>query len=217
MDEAKRFLGGPSFNRYQLGQEIAPYFAPVSLSEVRNQLQDSLTESKLTVDELIPSVYKELRRLASRYLLNQRPGHTLRPTALVHEMYLKLATGHTEWHDKLKFLAAAAIAMRHILVDHARSQGRLKRGCHPKKVTFGEMLAVGGEDAPDLLDLDKALARLAEYDLRKARIIELLFFGGLTYDECAAVLDISTMTLYRELRAAKAWLYSELMPMTHSA
>jgi RNA polymerase sigma-70 factor, ECF subfamily len=177
-------------------------------------MQDPSPESKLTVDELVPSVYEDLRRLASRYLSNERPGHTLRPTALVHEMYLKLATGPTEWPDKLKFLAAAASAMRHILVDHARSHGRLKRGCRPKKVTLSEEVAVGGEDAPDLLDLDQALERLAQHDVRKGRIIELLFFGGLTYDECAAVLDISPMTLYRELRAAKAWLYSELTPAT---
>jgi len=177
-------------------------------------MQDPSTESKLTVDELVPSVYGELRRLASRYLCNERPGHTLRPTALVHEMYLKLATGPTEWHDKLKFLAAAASAMRHILIDHAKSHNRLKRGCRPKKVTLNEEVAVGGEDAPDLLDLDNALGRLAQHDMRKGRIIELLFFGGLTYDECAAVLDISAMTLYRELRAAKAWLYSELTPAT---
>jgi RNA polymerase sigma-70 factor, ECF subfamily len=175
-------------------------------------MQDSSTERKLTVDELIPSVYEELRRLASRYLRNERPGHTLRPTALVHEMYLKLATGHTEWHDKLKFLAAAASAMRHILVDHAKSQGRLKRGCRPQKVTLGEMFAVDGQEPLDLLDLDRALRRLAQHDIRKGRIIELLFFGGLTYNECAAVLDISPVTLYRELRAAKAWLYSELTP-----
>ena len=180
-------------------------------------MQGSSIESKLTIDELMPSVYKELRRLASRYLLNERPGHTLRPTALVHEAYLKLATGHTEWHDRLKFLAAAAIAMRHILLDHAKSQGRQKRGCRPRKVTLNEEVAVGGEDAPDLLDLDEALRRLAEQDTRKARIVELLFFGGLTQDECAAVLDISPMTLYRELRVAKAWLYSELTPATRAA
>jgi RNA polymerase sigma factor (TIGR02999 family) len=174
----------------------------------------SSTESKLTVDELMPSVYKELRRLASRYFFNERPGHTLRPTALVHEMYLKLATRDTEWHDKPNFLASAATAMRCILVDHARSQGRLKRGCRPKKVTLNEEVAVSGEGAPDLLDLDKALGRLEQYDVRKARVIELLFFGGLTYDECAAVLDISPMTVNRELRAAKAWLYCELTPPT---
>lgn len=180
-------------------------------------MQESLTVSRLTVDRLMPSVYEELRRLASRYLRNERPGHTLRPTALVHEMYLKLATGPTEWHDRPRFLAAAATAMRHILVDHARSQARLKRGCRPKKVTLGEMFAVDGHEPPDLLDLDNALERLARNDIRKGRIIELLFFGGLTYEECAAVLDVSPVTLYRELRAAKAWLYSELTAATRAA
>jgi RNA polymerase sigma-70 factor (ECF subfamily) len=180
-------------------------------------MQDSSTESKLTVDQLMPSVYEELRRVASRYLLNERPGHTLRPTALVHEMYLKLATRRTEWHDKPKFLAAAASAMRHILVDHARSQGRLKRGCRPKKVTLADTLAVNGQEPPDLLDLDRALEKLSQLDARKGQIIELLFFGGLTYDECAAVLNISPVTLFRELRMAKAWLYSELAPPTGTA
>jgi RNA polymerase sigma factor (TIGR02999 family) len=146
-------------------------------------MQAPSTESKLTVDHLMPSVYEELRRLASRYLLNERSGHTLRPTALVHEMYLKLATGRTEWHDKLKFLAAAASAMRHILVDHARSQSRLKRGCRPKKVTLADTFAVNGQEPLDILDLDRALERLSQLDARKGQIIELLFFGGFTYDE----------------------------------
>jgi len=132
-------------------------------------------------------------------------------------MYLKLANGSTEWQDKLKFLAAAASAMRHILVDHARSQGRAKRGGRPKKVTLSEMHAVDGQEPPDLLDLDKALETLAEQDARKAKVIELLFFGGLTYDECAAVLDISPVTLYRELKMAKAWLYRELAPKSGSS
>jgi len=174
-------------------------------------MQGSCTESKLTVDELMPSVYKELRRLASRYLLDQKPGHTLRPTALVHETYVKLATGRAEWHDRVRFLSTAASAMRHILIDHAKSHSRLKRGCRPRRVTLNENLAIRGEDAPDLLDLDNALGRLEQYDPRKARIVELLFFAGLTYDECAAVLEISPITVNRELRAAKAWLYSELI------
>lgn len=180
-------------------------------------MQGPSRDSKLTVDELMPLVYEELRRLASRYLFSERPGHTLRPTALVHETYLKLARGGTEWHDKLKFLAAAASAMRHILVDHARAQARQKRGGRPKKVTLNEAFAVGEEDLPSLLDLDEALGKLAQHDARKARIVELLFFGGLTYDECAAILDISPVTLYRELKAAKAWLYHELAPAARPA
>jgi RNA polymerase sigma factor (TIGR02999 family) len=174
-------------------------------------------ESKLSVDVLMPSVYEELRRLANRYLLGERPGHTLRPTALVHETYLKLANGRTEWDNRLKFLAAAATAMRHILVDHARAQGRQKRGGRPRKVTLNENIAVGEEDLPGLLDVDEALEKLTQHDPRKGRIIELIFFGGLTYDECAAVLEISPVTLYRELKAAKAWLYRELAPAVRLA
>ena len=180
-------------------------------------MQYPSSESKLTVDELMPLVYEELRRLASRYLLGERPGHTLRPTALVHETYLRLAGGSAEWHDRLKFLAAAATAMRHILVDHARAQGRQKRGGRPRKVTLDETFAVSEEDMPGLLDLDEALKRLAQHDPRKGQIIELLFFGGLTYEECAAILDISPVTLYRELKAAKAWLFRELAPRVRSA
>jgi RNA polymerase sigma factor (TIGR02999 family) len=180
-------------------------------------MKDGCSESKLSVDVLMPSVYEELRRLANRYLLGERPGHTLRPTALVHETYLRLANGCTEWHDELKFLAAAASAMRHILIDHARAQGRQKRGGRPKKVTLDETLAVGEGDLPGLLDLDEALQKLAQHDERKSRIIELLFFGGLTYDECAAILNISPVTLYRELKAAKAWLYHELAPAARPA
>jgi len=169
--------------------------------------------SKQTVDELMPSVYDELRRLARRYLLGERPGHTLRPTALVNEVYLKLARQGTEWHDKSKFVAVAARAMRHILVDYARSQSRKKRGMRPQRITLNEAVAIAENGWPDLLDLDQALDRLAALDQRKAQAIELLFFGGMTYEECAAALGISPVTLYRELRMAKAWLNRELAPV----
>jgi RNA polymerase sigma factor (TIGR02999 family) len=175
-------------------------------------MQGAFSKSKQTVDELMPSVYDELRRLARRYLLGERPGHTLRPTALVNEVYLKLARQGTEWRDKSQFMAVASRAMRHILVDHARSQGRKKRGMRPQKITLNETVAIDQVSWPDLLDLDEALNRLAELDHRKAQAIELLFFGGMTYDECAEALAISPVTLYRELRMAKAWLNRELAP-----
>jgi RNA polymerase sigma factor (TIGR02999 family) len=175
-------------------------------------MQGAFNTSKQTVDELMPSVYDELRRLAHRYLLGERPGHTLRPTALVNEVYLKLARQRTEWQDKSKFVAVAARAMRHILVDHARSQSRKKRGLRPQRVTLTETVAIAEVSWPDLLDLDEALDRLGELDRRKAQAIELLFFGGLTYDECAEALAISPVTLYRELKMAKAWLNRELAP-----
>jgi RNA polymerase sigma factor (TIGR02999 family) len=175
-------------------------------------MQCALSKNKQTVDELMPSVYDELRRLARRYLLGERPGHTLRPTALVNEVYLKLARQGAGWDDKSKFMAVASRAMRHILVDYARSQSRKKRGMRPRKITLDETVAIGQVSWPDLLDLDEALDRLGELDQRKAQAIELLFFGGLTYDECAAALAISPATLFRELRMAKAWLNRELAP-----
>ena len=176
-------------------------------------MQNTDSKSKLTVDELMPSVYDELRRLAYRYLLGETPGHTLRPTALVNEAYLKLAAQRTEWRDKSKFLAVTARVMRHILVDHARAQCRQKRGVRPRKATLDDVAAIAERNWPDLLELDEALISLGQHDRRKAQIIELLFFGGLTYDECAAVLNISAATVYRELKMAKAWLYRELTPV----
>jgi RNA polymerase sigma factor (TIGR02999 family) len=175
-------------------------------------MHPSINTTKSTVDELMPLVYEELRRLAHRYLLTETRAHTLRATALVNEAYLKLASQRTELHDKSKFMAVACRAMRHILVDHARAQGRQKRGLRPKKVTLNEMIALGEVDGPDLLDLDRALVKLEQHDKRKSQVIELLFFGGLTYDECAAALAISPVTMFRELRMAKAWLYRELAP-----
>jgi RNA polymerase sigma factor (TIGR02999 family) len=177
-----------------------------------NVMHPSINKGKPTVDELMPQVYEELRRLAHRYLLDETRGHTLRATALVNEAYLKLANQRTELHDRSKFLTVACRTMRHILVDHARARGRQKRGLRPKKVTLNEMIAIGEVDGPDLLDLDRALQKLERHDKRKSHVIELLFFGGLTYDECAAVLGISPVTLFRELRMAKAWLYRELAP-----
>ena len=175
-------------------------------------MHPSINKGKPAVDELMPVVYEELRRLAHRYLLDETRGHTLRATALVNEAYLKLASQRTELHDRSKFLAVACRTMRHILVDHARARGRQKRGLRPKKVTLNEMVAIGEVDGPDLLDLDRALAKLEQHDKRKSQVVELLFFGGLTYDECAAALAISPVTMFRELRMAKAWLCRELAP-----
>ena len=160
----------------------------------------------------MPTVYEDLRRLAHRYLLSETLGHTLRPTALVNEAYLKLAGQHTELQDKSRFLAVACRTMRNLLIDYARARGRQKRGLRPKKITLNEIVAIGEADWPALLDLDEALKKLEQHDKRKSQVIELLFFGGLTYDECAAALGISPVTLFRELRMAKAWLYRKLAP-----
>ncbi|HUO33034.1 MAG TPA: ECF-type sigma factor [Bryobacteraceae bacterium] len=164
------------------------------------------------VDALIPLVYDQLRRLAARCLIAERPGHTLRATALVHEAYLRLAGADTDWKDRLQFYAVAARTMRRILVDHARTRGRHKRGGGADQVPLDEAIMVGEDPSLDLVDLDQALTDLAEVDARKSQIIEMLFFGGLTTEECAAALDISLSTLHRELKLAKAWLYRALAP-----
>lgn len=177
---------------------------------VTQLLQELNNGNKEAVDQLIPLVYDQLRKLASRCLLAERPGHTLRATALVHEAYLRLAGSDAEWKDRVQFYAVAARVMRHILVDHARSHRRQKRGGGAEKVSLDEAIMVGEESSLDLLELDQALQKLSALDERKSQVIELLFFGGLTYDESAAALNISPATLHRELKLAKAWLYREL-------
>jgi RNA polymerase sigma factor (TIGR02999 family) len=161
-------------------------------------------------DRLVPLVYDQLRRLASRSLRAQRPDHTLRATALVHEAYLRLADAGGDWQDRVHFYAVAARVMRSILVDYARAGKRQKRGGGAEHIAFDEAVLVGPASAPGLSDLDESLQRLEVHDARKGKIIELLFFGGLTYDETAAVLGISEATVHRDLKMAKAWLQRDL-------
>jgi RNA polymerase sigma factor (TIGR02999 family) len=160
--------------------------------------------------ELTPLVYAELHRLARGYMKGERPSHTLQATALVNEAFLRLADADVAWQDRRHFLAIAASAMRRILVDHARERGREKRGGDATRVTLEDDVAASSAPAVELLDLDRALTRLAEVDARKAQLIELRFFGGLSYEEIATALDISTTTLVREQTLAKAWLYREI-------
>jgi RNA polymerase sigma factor (TIGR02999 family) len=161
-------------------------------------------------DELIPLVYGQLRRLASRALMGERAGHSLRATALVHEAYLRLAQSDGAWQDRIHFYAVAARVMRHILVDHAKAHNRQKRGGGAEHIALDEAVLVSPDNVPDVVDLDNSLRRLAEHDERKSQVIELLFFGGLTYEEAAAALNIAPATVHREVRMAKAWLYRDL-------
>jgi RNA polymerase sigma factor (TIGR02999 family) len=178
--------------------------------QVTRLLQEWSAGKKEALDQLMPLVYDQLRVLAARCLSSERAEHTLRATALVNEAYLRLVTAELAFNDRVHFYAVAARMLRRILVDHAKSINRAKRGGGAQKLSLDEALVVG-QSAPSLiLDLDEALGRLAERDKRKAEIVELLFFGGLTYDEAAAMLDISPATVHRELRMAKAWLYREL-------
>ncbi len=164
---------------------------------------------KEAFDQLVPLVYDQLRRLASRCLLSERPDHTLRATALVHEAYIRLAGGG-DWQDRAHFYAVAARVMRRILVDHARAGKRQKRGNGWEHVAVDEAVLVSPHSGPDISALDESLERLAVRDSRKSQIVELLFFGGLTYEEVGTVLGISPATVDRELRMAKAWLHRDL-------
>jgi len=163
-------------------------------------------------ERLMELVYDDLRRLAAWQLQSERPGHTLQPTALVHEAYLKLAGQNPiEWQNKAHFFALAARVMRHILVDHARTRLRDKRGGGQVSATLDEALNHPGEPDPvGLVELDEALSRLAEQDARKCRIVELRYFGGLSIEETAGALGISPTTVRREWTLAKAWLRREL-------
>jgi RNA polymerase sigma factor (TIGR02999 family) len=178
--------------------------------QVTRLLKEWGSGSKDALDQLMPLVYDQLRILASRCLSSERPEHTLRATALVNEAYLRLVNAELTFNDRVHFYAVAARLLRHILVDHAKSLNRAKRGGGVHKLSLDEALVVGQAAPSGILDLDEALQRLAAQDSRKAEVVELLFFGGLTYDEAAAMLNISAATVHRELRMAKAWLHREL-------
>jgi RNA polymerase sigma-70 factor, ECF subfamily len=154
---------------------------------------------------LVELLYRDLRGLAGSYLSGDRARMTLQPTALVHEVYLKLAAGDADAHDREHFLALAATAMRQVLADHARARGRQKRGGDRERVTFHED-AAGAPAEVDVSELDELLEALRGHDERMHRIVELRYFGGLTIEECARVLGFSTTTIENEWRLARAWL-----------
>ena len=160
-------------------------------------------------DRLFDVVYKELHRIAERYLRREHSGHTLQTTALVHEAYFKLIDQtRVEWQNRAHFYGVAAQAMRRILVDHARRHQSEKRA--GVKISLDEELDLASQRAGELVALDEALTTLAELDPQKSRIVELKFFGGLSIEETAEVLGIGTATVIRQWRLAKAWLYSEI-------
>jgi RNA polymerase sigma factor (TIGR02999 family) len=159
---------------------------------------------------LMPIVYDQLRLIAGSYFRSEAPGHTLQATAVVHEAFLRLAGSEVEWQDRAHFLAIAASTMRRILVDHARTSRRARRGGGEAPFSLDEAIAVSAQPDDQVVDLDEALTTLAAIDERKARILELLYFGGLTYAETAVALGISDATVHRELKLAKAWLRHEL-------
>jgi len=163
------------------------------------------------LNKLTPLVYDELRRIAHRYVQRENYGHTLETTALVNEAYLRLAgQKKIDWQNRSHFFAVTAQVMRHILIDHARRRNYIKHGGDAQRVSLAEAGLMSAERARDLLALDDALAELADLDPRKSRVVELRYFGGLSLDETAEVLEISVMTVRRDWRAAKAWLYRRM-------
>lgn len=163
------------------------------------------------LDKLMPLVYDELRRIASRYMKRERAGHTLQTTALVNEAYVRMV-GHqnVDWQNRAHFFGVAASVMRHLLVDRARANGRVRRGANPQQVTLDEGVVISEQKDEELLALDEALTKLNEIDERKVKIVELRFFSGLSAEETAEVLGVSEITVKRDWLKAKAWLYREL-------
>jgi RNA polymerase sigma-70 factor (ECF subfamily) len=180
-------------------------------NEVTQLLINWSKGDQAALDELIPLVHHELRRLARHYMARESPGHTLQTSALINEAYIRLVDQQNmPWQNRGHFFGVAAQVMRHILVDHARSHNFAKRGGGARKVPLDEAMIVNDERADELVALDDALKALATLDPRKSRMIELRFFGGLSIAETAEVLEISPMTVTREWRSAKAWLRREM-------
>jgi len=162
------------------------------------------------ISELMPYVYDELRSLAGHYLKSERSGHTLQATSLVHEAYLRLAGADVEWVNRVHFFSVAANAMRRILVDHVKTRNREKRGGGIAKITFDEAVEVSSDSNAPITEIDDALNDLAKFDERKSRIVEMVYFGGMTHDEVAGSLGLSVMTVHRELKFARAWIHQQL-------
>jgi RNA polymerase sigma-70 factor (ECF subfamily) len=182
--------------------------APADVTSLLNKLAAGDQEAAA---QLVPLVYEELRRLAARRLRQERPDHTLQATALVHEAYLKLsAQGNAKWQNRTQFFAVASHVMRRILVDYARGQQRVRRGGKQQKVSLDDVVLVSPDRTEEVLTVHESLSRLEKLDARQARIVELRYFGGLTVEEIAEVVGISTKTVTRELNVAKAWLYGDL-------
>lgn len=165
---------------------------------------------RAALDQLIPLVYRELQRIAHRAMSGENSGHTLQTTALVNEAFLHLAGANVDWQDRAHFFAIAARQMRRVLVNHALEKKAAKRGGGAPHTSLESALDVVGTPSAAITDLDDALRRLEKFDERKARILELQYFGGLTFDEMAEAMKLSTTTLDSELRFARAWLRQQL-------
>lgn len=208
-----QFASGCEFpyNRSRLSdlQENMSANQPDSITQMLIELTDGNRE---VVNQILPHIYDELRRLASSYLRKERTNHTLQPTALVHEAYMKLIDqNRVKWQNRAHFFGIAAQVMRRILMDHARKHQANKRGGEIEKLPIEEeILIVSNDKSAELLALDEALEELAKIDPDKARIVELRYFGGLSIEETAEVMEVSVPTINRHWKLAKAWLYSQV-------
>jgi RNA polymerase sigma-70 factor, ECF subfamily len=211
---ARRKYHPKKINRYNLsesgGRGIGNMEQETSLADISQLLQAWNEGDTAALDRLTTIVYNELRTLARRYLRGERPGHSLQTTALVNEAYIRLVDcSRLKWNDRTHFFAVSARVMRRILVDHARRQN-LKRGERLAHISFDEAAVVSGERPVNFLALDEALDALSKFDARKAQIVELRYFGGLSMDEIAEALHVSCVTVKRDWATAKAWLYREM-------
>src|SRR5206468_10623692 len=182
--------------------------SPLQVTRLLNEWRNG---NPAALEQLMPLVYAELHKLARRHMQRQNPSHTLQTTALIHEAYLRLAgDSGKEWESRAQFYGVAAKAMRHVLVDHARTRQAAKRGGGWQAVPFDDGIAVSDERLAGLIALDEALSRLSKLHPRQSEVIELRFFGGLSAEETAAVLQVSPETVMLDSRAAKAWLHKQL-------
>ena len=180
-------------------------------ADVTRLLQAYRKDNKSVLDELFPVVYAELRKITQNQLNNERGDHTLQPTALVHEAYLRLVKQHSvEWRNRAHFFGLAAEMMRRILVNHAVERKAQKRGGGETRIALDEVMAFTEEREIDLVSIDEALNDLSEFSPRQAKIVELKFFGGLTNEEAAEIIGVSVETIKRDWRVAKSWLYNRL-------
>ena len=202
---------GPAFAIRLRRGRLYPYKMERGSAEVTRLLMEWSNGQEQALDRLVPQIHRELRKLAASYMRKERPDHTLQPTALVNEAFLKLIDQRAvRWQNRAHFFGIAAQAMRRILVDHARAHAAGKRGDGIRKVPLDDAMMIGGTVDIDLLALDESLTRLAAIDPQQSRVVELRFFGGLTMEETAEVMHISPATVGREWRMAKAWLFAEM-------
>ncbi|MBI4902151.1 MAG: sigma-70 family RNA polymerase sigma factor [Acidobacteria bacterium] len=178
--------------------------------EVSALLEQVRAGDREALNRLMPLVYDQLRSMAARFMNSASGGETLRTTALVHEAYLRLVGGQGSFESRSHFFGVAAKAMRAVLIDHARGRSRQKRGGEFQRVDFDEGLMISTQDHGRILEIDDSLRRLEAMDPRKAQIVELLYFGGLTHEETAAVVGVSETTIQRDLKLARAWLHRDL-------